>query len=38
MREGTPSTIYLKDYQPLAFQIDSIELRVELEPTSTRVS
>jgi len=38
MREGTPSTIYLKDYQPLPFQVDSIELRVELAPTSTKVS
>ncbi|RLA07066.1 MAG: aminopeptidase N [Gammaproteobacteria bacterium] len=38
MREGTPSTIYLKDYQPLAFQVDSIELRVELDPTQTRIS
>lgn len=37
MREGTPSTIYLKDYQPPAFQVQTLELHLDLRPQQTRV-
>jgi aminopeptidase N len=34
----TPSTIYLKDYQPPAFLIDAVRLRFELHETETLVT
>ena len=37
MRDGAPSTIYLKNYQPFAFEIETIVLDVELSPSQTRV-
>ena len=37
MRDGAPGTIYLKNYQPFAFAIESILLDVELSPQQTRV-
>ncbi len=39
-KEGTPSTpraIHLADYQPPACLVETVELRVELEPAHTRV-
>lgn len=33
-----PNTIYLKDYAPYPFRIDSLDLRFELEETRTRVT
>ncbi len=30
-------TIYLKDYAPPAYLVEQVELRVELDPTATRV-
>ena len=30
MREGTPRTVFLKDYQPPAFLIDTADLDIDL--------
>ncbi|MEW6037190.1 MAG: aminopeptidase N [Pseudomonadota bacterium] len=38
MREATPKTIYLKDYQPPEYLVDAIDLFFELDPKSTRVT
>jgi aminopeptidase N len=37
MKQATPRTIYLKDYQPSAYLIDRVELRFELDAENTRV-
>ncbi|MCG3202922.1 MAG: Aminopeptidase N [Gammaproteobacteria bacterium] len=37
MREGTPQTIYLKDYQPPAFLIDSVDLDIDLRDEQATV-
>ncbi len=37
MREYTPRTVYLKDYRPPEYLIDSIELVFELDEENTRV-
>ena len=37
MKKATPRTIYLKDYQPSAYLIDTVELRFELDAENTRV-
>ncbi|WP_367026149.1 aminopeptidase N [Methylococcus sp. ANG] len=38
MRDATPKTIYLKDYQPPEYLVDAIDLFFELDPQSTRVT
>ncbi|MDF9391490.1 MULTISPECIES: aminopeptidase N [Methylococcus] len=38
MREATPKTIYLKDYQPPEYLVDAIDLFFELDPQATRVT
>lgn len=37
MRDAAPQTIYLKDYTPFGYLIDSVELTFKLHPTATRV-
>jgi len=37
MRDAAPQTIYLKDYTPFGYLIDSVELTFKLHPTETRV-
>ena len=37
MRDAAPQTIYLKDYTPFGYLIDSVELTFKLHPTKTRV-
>ena len=37
MRNEDPKLIYLKDYQPSRFLVDSIHLEFTLEPKATRV-
>ena len=36
--QGQPETIYLKDYTPPAYTVDTIHLTVDLQPTTTRVT
>nr|CAA6830275.1 MAG: Membrane alanine aminopeptidase N (EC [uncultured Thiotrichaceae bacterium] len=38
MKEGQPQTIYLKDYKPLAYQVESLALTFELGEESTKVT
>ena len=38
MREASPKTIYLKDYQPPEYLVDAVDLFFELDPQSTRVT
>jgi aminopeptidase N len=38
MREASPKTIYLKDYQPPEYLVDAVDLFFELDPHSTRVT
>ncbi len=38
MKEGQPATIYLQDYQPLAYEVDALELTFELGEAATRVT
>ena len=38
MRERTPQTILLKDYQPPEFLVDHVELHLELTEAATRVT
>ncbi len=38
MRADVPPTIYLKDYKVVPFKIESIELKFELAPHTTRVT
>ena len=37
MNESSPQTIYLKDYTPSDYLIDTVSLDVNLHPTATRV-
>jgi len=37
MAEAAPQTIYLKDYTPFGYQVDSVHLTFHLSPKSTRV-
>jgi len=37
MRDAAPQTIYLKDYTPFGYLIDSVSLTFKLHPTETRV-
>ncbi|NQY60328.1 aminopeptidase N [Cognatishimia sp.] len=37
MRDAAPQTIYLKDYTPFGYLIDSVALTFKLHPTKTRV-
>lgn len=37
MRDAAPQTIYLKDYTPFGYEIDSVSLTFKLHPTATRV-
>lgn len=37
MKDASPQTIYLKDYTPPAYLIDTVELTFRLHPTRTRV-
>ncbi|KJZ21037.1 aminopeptidase N [Loktanella sp. S4079] len=37
MQSPAPQTIFLKDYQPPAYLVDSVHLTFQLAPTSTRV-
>ncbi len=38
MRTETPPTIYLKDYKPVPYRIDTAHLDFQLEPEKTRVT
>jgi aminopeptidase N len=38
MRERTPQSIHLKDYQPPAFLVDHVDLHIDLAETATRVT
>lgn len=38
MKEGQPQTIYLKNYKPLAYQVEALSLTFELGEESTRVT
>ncbi len=38
MRDASPQTIYLKDYQPFGFVADSVALTFDLDPHKTRVT
>lgn len=38
MRDAAPTTIYLKDYTPFGYVVDSVHLTFDLEPHSTRVT
>ena len=38
MKEATPQTIYLKDYTPFGWQVDSVHLTFKLAPEATRVT
>ncbi|MBO9408557.1 aminopeptidase N [Shimia sp. R9_1] len=37
MKDAAPQTIYLKDYTPFGFIVDSVALTFRLHPTATRV-
>ena len=37
MRDAAPQTIYLKDYKPFGYVVESVELAFRLHPTKTRV-
>ncbi|MDF1802764.1 aminopeptidase N [Thalassovita sp.] len=37
MKDATPQTIYLSEYQPFGFVVDSVHLTFRLSPTATRV-
>jgi aminopeptidase N len=37
MRDAAPQTVYLKDYTPFGYLIDSVDLTFKLHPTKTRV-
>ncbi len=37
MRDAAPQTIYLKDYTPFGWRIDSVDLQFTLDPHKTRV-
>ena len=38
MSDAAPQTIYLADYTPFGFTIDSVELHFDLRPHQTRVN
>jgi aminopeptidase N len=38
MRDAAPTTIYLKDYTPFGYVVDSVHLTFDLEPHATRVT
>ena len=38
MKDAAPTTIYLKDYTPFGYVIDSVALEFDLHPTATRVT
>ncbi|MEY8841596.1 aminopeptidase N, partial [Cribrihabitans sp. XS_ASV171] len=38
MRDAAPTTIYLKDYTPFGFLVDSVSLSFDLAPNATRVT
>jgi aminopeptidase N len=38
MRDATPKTTYLRDYQPFEFLVDSLDLVFELDENDTRVT
>ncbi|WP_187428722.1 Aminopeptidase N [Roseobacter fucihabitans] len=37
MRDAAPQTVYLKDYKPFGYDIDSVQLDFDLSPHATRV-
>ncbi|WP_299863185.1 aminopeptidase N [uncultured Roseobacter sp.] len=37
MRDAAPQTIYLSDYKPFGFEVTSVALTFDLDPTATRV-
>ena len=37
MRDAAPKTIYLADYTPFGFEVQSVDLTFDLHPTATRV-
>jgi len=37
MKDAAPQTIYLADYTPFGFIIESVQLTFHLHPTQTRV-
>ena len=37
MKDAAPQTIYLADYTPPAYLVDSVQLTIQLNPTATRV-
>ena len=37
MKDATPETVYLKDYAPFGWQVDSVHLTFRLAPEATRV-
>jgi len=37
MKDAAPQTIYLTDYTPPAYLVDSVQLTIQLNPTATRV-
>ena len=38
MRDAAPTTIYLKDYTPFGYLVDSVHLTFDLAAHSTRVT
>ena len=38
MRDAAPTTIYLKDYAPFGYLVDSVQLSFDLAPNATRVT
>ncbi|MEP0504056.1 MAG: aminopeptidase N [Paracoccaceae bacterium] len=38
MRDAAPQTIYLKDYTPFGFRVESVHLTFDLAPTATHVT
>ena len=38
MKTETPQTIYLKDYTPPAYLVDTVDLDVDIRPGSTTVT
>ncbi|WP_434286458.1 aminopeptidase N [Celeribacter sp. SCSIO 80788] len=37
MKDAAPQTVYLKDYTPFGYRIDSVDLTFRLHPTATQV-
>ena len=38
MRDAAPTTIYLKDYTPFGYLVDSVHLTFDLDAHATRVT